>query len=383
MIMRVNLAFYPVLQKMNKSPFPLPPSAVVGRFPKSSHFAFLLFAAVAIASLPGCKPFDHYGQSLQGPLPPAMEPPREKSMVSLPAYRVEPPDILQIEMLKMVPLPPYRIEVYDVLQIRAVGTILDQPIDNFYLVEGEGTVNLGPAYGTVRVGGMTIDEVTDAITKQLQQVLRAPEVSVQLARTAGTQPVTGQYLVGPDGTINLRTYGVVHVAGKSVTEIKVSLQKHLAQFFDSPEVSVDVLGYNSKVFYVITDGAGSGDSVRRIPVTGNETVLDAVAAVGGLSQLSSKEVWVARPAPGEFGCEQILPVDYAAITRGGSAATNYQLLPGDRVFIAEDSLVGFNVFLGKLTAPVEKLLGVTSLGSSTMRSLQTMGRHYNQTRGGY
>jgi len=368
---------------MNKSPFRLPSSAVVGRFSKSSHFAFLLLAAVAVALLAGCKPFDYYGQSLQAPVPPAMEPPREKSMVSLPAYRVEPPDILQIEMLKMVPLPPYRIEVYDVLQIRVMGTILDQPIDNFYLVEGEGTVNLGPAYGTVRVGGMTIDEVTEAITKQLQQVLRAPEVSVQLARTAGTQPVTGQYLVGPDGTINLRTYGVVHVAGKSVTEIKVALQKHLAQFFDSPEVSVDVLGYNSKVFYVITDGAGAGDVVRRIPVTGNETVLDAVAAVGGLSQFSSKEVWVARPAPGEFGCEQILPVDYAAITRGGSAATNYQLLPGDRVFIAEDSLIGFNVFLGKLTAPVERLLGITSLGSSTMRSLQTMGRHYNQSRGGY
>ncbi len=176
-------------------------------------------------------------------------------MVSLPAYRVEPPDILQIEMLKMVPLPPYRIEVYDVLKISAVGTIPDQPINDFFLVEGEGTVNLGPAYGTVRIGGMTIDEATEAITKQLLQILRQPEVSVQLMRTAGTQPVTGQYLVGPDGTINLRTYGVVHVSGKTVTEIKLALQKHLAQFFDSPEVSVDVLGYNSKVFYVITDGA--------------------------------------------------------------------------------------------------------------------------------
>ena len=361
---------------MNKSSFRHPTSAV-GRLLKSSYWMLLL---LAIASFSGCRPFDHFGQSLQAPVPQEMEPPREKSMVSLPAYRVEPPDILQVEMMKMVPLPPYRIEVYDVLQIRAVGTILDQPIDNFYLVEGEGTVNLGPAYGTVRVGGMTIVEATTAITDQLKEILRAPEVSVQLSRTSGTQPVSGQYLVGPDGTINLRTYGVVHVAGKSVTEIKVALQKHLSQFFDSPELSVDVLGYNSKVFYVITDGAGSGDNVRRMPITGNETVLDALAAVGGLSQFSSKQVWVARPAPGDFGCEQILPVDYMAVTRGGSASTNYQLLPGDRVFVAEDSLISFNVFLGKLTAPVERLLGMTSLGSSSIRSLQTMGRHYNQPR---
>ncbi len=206
---------------------------------------------------------------------------------------------------------------------------------------------------------------------------------MQLLRTAGTQQVSGQYLVGPDGTINLRTYGVVHVAGKTVTEIKIALQQHLAQFFDSPELSVDVLGYNSKVFYVITDGAGLGDNVRRIPITGNETVLDAIATVGGLSQLSSKEVWVARPAPGGFGCEQILPVDYAAITRGGSATTNYQLLPGDRVFVAEDNLIGFNNFINKVTAPVERLLGISSLGGSTVRSFQTMGRGYNLGRTGF
>ena len=345
--------------------------------------AVLLAAVVATGGISGCKPFDHYSQSLQAPACPALEPPREKSMVSLPAYRVEPPDILQVDMLKMVPLPPYRIEVYDVLKISAVGTLPDQPINDFFLVEGEGTVNLGPAYGSVRLGGMTIDEATEAITKQLSEILRQPEVSVQLMRTAGTQPVSGQYLVGPDGKINLRTYGVVHVAGKTVTDIKIALQKHLGQFFDSPEVSVDVLGYNSKVFYVITDGAGSGDNVRRIPITGNETVLDALAAIGGLSQFSSKEVWVARPAPGDFGCVQILPVDYAAITRGGSAATNYQLLPGDRVFVAEDNMIAFSSWLGKLTAPVERLFGITGLGSSTVRGLETMGRNYNRSRSGF
>mgnify|MGYP000105678810 CR=1 FL=1 len=31
----------------------------------------------------------------------------------------------------------------------------------------------------------------------------------------------------------------------------------------------DVVGYNSKVFYVITDGAGMGDNVRRLPITGS------------------------------------------------------------------------------------------------------------------
>ena len=110
-------------------------------------------------------------------------------------------------------------------------------------------------------------------------MLREPEVSVKLARVSGAQPLTGQYLVGPDGTINLRQYGLVHVAGLTVTEAKLAIQKHLAQYLDSPELSVDVVAYNSKVYYIITQGAGMGDNVRRFPITGNETVLDAISQV--------------------------------------------------------------------------------------------------------
>jgi polysaccharide export outer membrane protein len=273
------------------------------------------------------------------------------------------------------------VEIYDILQIRVLGTFLDQPIDGFFLVEGEGIVTLGPMYGTVRVVGMTVTEAAEAITHKLQGMLGNPDVSVQLAHTAGTQPLTGQYLVGPDGTVNLRQYGMVHVAGKTVTEVREALQKHLAQYFDSPEISVDVIAYNSKAFYVITEGAGLGDNVRRMSITGTETVLDAISTVNGLSQVSSTQVWVARPAPGGFGCEQILPVDYVAITRGGSSATNFQILPGDRVYIAEDGMMAANTWLGKLTAPVERVLGITSLGSSTVRGLQTLGRGYNSNRG--
>ncbi len=343
----------------------------------------VLLAVGGMLGLAGCHAVDFYDPSLQKPVPPALEPPRELSMMSLPAYRIEPPDILQLEMLKLVPLPPYRIEIYDVLQIRVLGTPSDPTlaIYDFFLVEGEGIVTLGPAYGTVRVAGMTVDEATEAIRRKLTDVgLKNSDVSVQLARTAGTQPLTGQYLIAPDGTINLRQYGMLHVAGKTVTEVRLALQKHLAQYFDSPEVSVDVIAYNSKVFYVITEGAGMGDNVRRIPITGNETVLDAVSLINGLSQVSSAQVWVARPAPGGFGCEQILPVDYLAITRGGSTATNYQIMPGDRVYIAGDNAIALNNWLTKLTAPVERLLGVASLGTSATRGFQTLGRGYNANR---
>ncbi len=337
----------------------------------------LILILVLPVWLAGCQivtapPLDYYDQTLDQPVPPAMTPPRELQKVSLPAYRVEPPDVIQIEVLKVVPLPPYRLEVYDVVQIEVAGTLLDQPISNLFIIQAEGTVNLGPAYGSVRVAGMTIEQATEAIHRHLLQILQRPVVSVRLIQAAGMQPVSGVYLVGPDGTINLRQYGQVSVAGMSMPEIKVALQRHLSQFLDSPDVSVDVVAYNSKVYYIITEGAGVGDNVVRVPITGNETVLDAVSQIRGLSQLSSQKIWIARPAPHGFHCEQILPVDWNAITEGGSTSTNYQILPGDRVFIAEDKMIAFNNFVSKIVGPFERAMGFASLSASTIRNFNTI-----------
>jgi polysaccharide biosynthesis/export protein len=351
-----------------------------------------------LIAVAGCQPIDFYDRSLELPvgtdlarasqfaavggqgqaLEAMPEPPRELAKMSLPAYRIEPPDVIQVELLKLVPKPPYRVDTYDILQVVVVGTLLDQPIAGSYLVEAEGSVNLGPAYGRVQVSGLTIEESAQAIEAHLTKTLKYPDVSVQLIQAANVPDVNGVYIVGPDGTVNLRSYGRVHVAGKTLDEAKLAIEQILSESLASPVVWVDIASYNSKVYYVITEGAGMGDNVVSLPITGNETVLDAVGQIQGLSQLSSKNIWIARPAPGGFGCEQHLPVDWDGITRGAVTATNYQVLPGDRIFIAEDGMVAANSFIDKLTSPLEQLLGITSLGTSTIRSLQTMGRNFNR-----
>jgi len=306
------------------------------------------------------------------------DPPREIDPVSLPPYRVEAPDILYLHMTKTAPLPSYHIGVYDVLKIHAAGTLPDQLIDGFYLVEGEGIVTLGPAYGTVSIEKLTASEAENAIAKKLQKSLTAPKVSVQVARGANDSPITGQYLVGPDGTINLRKYGTLHVAGKTVSEIRKDLNKQLSRYFDSPNASVEVRQWNSKVFYVITEGAGLGDdiNIRRMPITGNDTVMDALSEVTGSSQKSNVTIWVARPAPDGLGSSQILPVDYEAITLGRSAATNYQLMPGDRVFVSEN---------GSSQASVKIPNGTnesTQVSASPSNSRSISARQWTRTRRG-
>ncbi|TWT99924.1 Polysaccharide biosynthesis/export protein [Botrimarina colliarenosi] len=328
----------------------------------------LLCGVVAVTSS-GCTAFMAPREPIPAspPRPSSNSPvPRELEMMSLPPYTIEPPDILLLNAIKVVPKPPYIVEPFDGLLIRAAGALPDQPIADAFFVDPEGMIDLGPSYGKVKVVGLTIDGAKDAIRKQLSTILEEPEVSVSLAVSSGAQQIVGEHLVGPDGRVNLGNYGSVYVTGLTIEEAKEAIEQQLSLKLEDPQVIVDIFSYNSKKYYIITQGGGFGDNVVQLPITGNETVLDAIAALGGLSQVSSTKIWIARPARNGAECEQILNVNWEDITRGASTATNYQILPGDRVFIADDPLVKFDAVISKITRPFERLFGFTSLGASSI-----------------
>jgi polysaccharide biosynthesis/export protein len=294
--------------------------------------------------------------------------PTEKDKSTLPPYVIEPPDILLIDAVKLVPKAPYHVEPLDVLQVIVANPLIDQPIAGPYPIDPSGALDLGPAYGKVLVAGQTLDEARQTIETHLKGILRDPQVSVTLSQASGQQQIAGEHLVGPDGTVNLGTYGTVYLAGMTVTEAKEAVEAQLSNYLEKPQVSVDVFAYNSKVYYVITEGAGFGDSLMRVPITGNETVLDALAQVNGTSRLSSKNIWIARPTPGDVACDQILPVDWTEITKGAATSTNYQVLPGDRIFIAENKLIALDTWLDQVSAPIERLFGTSLLGAQAVQT---------------
>jgi RNA polymerase sigma factor (sigma-70 family) len=177
---------------------------------------------------------------------------------------------------------PYVIEPPDVLQIDSAEGLLSPPLHGPHLVRPDGTVGLG-AHGSVRVAGLTIEQARTAVARAVQAQL------------------------GP--------------GGKSVREVVRGL-------------SVDVLAYNSRVYYVIVSLAGKGEQVQRFPVTGNETVLDAVAQLKDLPPAASgRRLWIARANAQAGGRQEVLRVDWAGIAKRGEMRTNYQLLPGDRLYV--------------------------------------------------
>jgi protein involved in polysaccharide export with SLBB domain len=302
--------------------------------------------------------------------------------VAQPTYTIEIPDILLIDALRVVPLPPYKIEPLDTVLVHATGVVEPEPITGLYAVEPEGTINFGPTYGSVSVAGLTIQEARDAIEKHLKENFKKPEVRVAMGQPQGLQQIKGQHIVRPDGTVGLGTYGSVFVAGLTLEQAKYAIEQQLSLFLLKPKVAVDVFAYNSKAYYIIIDGGGYGEQVYRLPSTGNETVLDAISHINGLPVVSNnKRIWLARPAPADKGSYQIFPVDWRAVTRGGATATNYQVLPGDRIFVEAEPLITFDTRLARLISPIERVLGITLLGSSTVHSIAVRLGAINSTGG--
>jgi polysaccharide export outer membrane protein len=300
--------------------------------------------------------------------------PRELDKQTLTDYVIEPPDILLIDAISIIPKPPYRVAPGDVLLIQVPDAFKTEPISGPFSVEPDGSINLGLAYGSVQVAGKTIPEAQAAIVKQLDEgpaALKNPKALVALAQSRAMQQIRGQHLVTPDGSVRLGLYGSVRIAGMTVNQARAEIEAHLRRYLQDPEISLDVAAYNSKIYYVIFDGGGAGQQIVRLPVTGNDTVLDAIAQAGGLTAVSSTDqIWVARPAPADSPCDQVMPVDWCGITTRGRTATNYQLMPGDRIYVKANPLITLDTALARAISPIERLFGIVLLGTTTVQAIK-------------
>ena len=100
-------------------------------------------------------------------------------------------------------------------------------------------------------------------------------------------------------------------------------------------------------------------------------MLDAIEFAGGLMPTAAPQnIRLVRPAPPGACCEQVLPVNLAAITSGGDPTTNYQIMPNDRIIVYRDPIVRLTVFIDRLAAPFQTVVGSTLQYSFAARYLQ-------------
>lgn len=137
----------------------------------------------------------------------------------------------------------------------------------------------------------------------------------------------------PDGTIDLGTFGRHRVAGRTVAEIEAFVNEVVKEKNkekkDGTFINVRLVNRVSKVYYVL----GEVNTPGAFTLQGRETVLDGIVAAGNLnSRASRKNIILVRPSHPE-GCRTVLAICYPEIVQLGDTSTNYQLRPGDRIFV--------------------------------------------------
>lgn len=286
-------------------------------------------------------------------------PPHEGALFEI-SYRIEPPDVLVVEVLEALP---------------------GRPITGEKLVRPDGTISLD-WYGDVHVAGLTRAQAKAKILHHLRPFLidealgllkfddgpgvgpvkargtvekgrvRAP-VEESPARDRPANPAERGHHVDPFDPIppfhgrRLRQpippaelpplpgdpKQLADAIGEAGKAAQVPPKEGVGKYVwvapeDSDRVFVDVMTYNSKVYHVIGDAANLG----RLTWTGKETVLDAIHFAGGfLPSADRHNIRLNRPARGGKPAKSY-KIDLDAIEKGDKKA-NLQVFPDDRLII--------------------------------------------------
>jgi protein involved in polysaccharide export with SLBB domain len=175
-----------------------------------------------------------------------------------------------------------------------------------------------------------------SLARELNKQLLAPYI-VEPGDVLLVKPVeVGEQRVLADGTINLGRFGVVVVANKTLPEIEVLVRGAVygKDVKETEPVSVRLAASHSKVYYVL----GEVNAPGIYPLTGRETALDGIATACGPTCRAAKcRMILSRPSAPDC-CRIVVPICYDEIVQQGDTTTNYQLMPGDRIFVPSQSL---------------------------------------------
>ena len=98
------------------------------------------------------------------------------------------------------------------------------------------------------------------------------------------------YRIDMDGNVDLPLVGTVKAGGLSVDQLEAELTKRLATYVRNPQVSVTVVQYRSEPVFFI--GAFAHPGIYALQ--GRRTLVDMLASIGGLQPNASRRITVTR-----------------------------------------------------------------------------------------
>lgn len=172
------------------------------------------------------------------------------------------------------------------------------------------------------------------------KVMRHPEVS-------------GQYQINQEGKIQYEFIGDIKISGTTKDEAAKIVSERLSEYVISPEVSVKIVGYNSKVVYVVGEVGVPG----KIYMRGDTITVREALVQAGLPQLSGVTRKSRLITPSEKGKGDVRRVDVYALLYEGDLTQNFTMKPGDVIFIPATFLTKAMRAIQPVASPVSTAVG--------------------------
>lgn len=156
------------------------------------------------------------------------------------------------------------------------------------------------------------------------------------------------FLVNPDGNIYFPMVGNVHVAGKTVDQIREELAHLLKTYVPKPQVNVRVIGFRSKKIYIMGEVMRSGLQ----PLTDSPiSITDAINLAGGMDPRSAdtSHIFVIR---GDYSKPEV----YWLNARSPDAlllGENFRLKNHDVIFVSTTGVARFNRIMDQILPTVQ------------------------------
>ena len=150
--------------------------------------------------------------------------------------------------------------------------------------------------------------------------------------------LSGTFRVDTDGAFTYPFVGRLKAVGQTLRSIEAELTKLLADgYVRRPQVSIEVEQYRSRSIFIVGEVRTPG----KYPLSGEMTLLEAIAQAGSTTQSAGSEVLILRPVDAK-GEQQLEPgatpetrttrVNLADL-QSGRLMNNVMLREGDTIFV--------------------------------------------------
>jgi len=161
--------------------------------------------------------------------------------------------------------------------------------------------------------------------------------------------VSGEFIVGPEGTIFMPLVGGVRAVGLTNDELQKGLTEKLSEFIIKPEVAVGVSQYRSKKVYVIGEVTRPGPVVMKGNIL---TVWDAIVEAG--LPLRTAALWRVHVITPDVAKPVVKRINLRSIMYGGQFARNDFLKPGQIVVVPSTAAASLGSYLGQIVTPASQ-----------------------------